>query len=129
MKNGLMKLEKHKGTDGNLISLEMQDEIPFLIKRIFYIYDVPKGVCRGNHASKNSDFIFIAIHGKLHVSIDNNYERKEFELNSKEYMLYISSNTWIEVKNFEEGAILLVLSNTKYSDCDYIEDMIAFNKQ
>jgi len=110
---------------GNLVVIENNQNIPFEIKRIFYISNVINDKTRGNHANIHSEFIMICLQGQCKVKITDGSSSQVFILNNKCEGLYIPSMLWKEMYEFSSDAILLVLSNEKYDNNEYISD---FNK-
>jgi len=114
---------------GLLISFEENNNIPFDIKRVFYIFDTKGDVIRGAHSNKNSNFLLIAINGSCKVKIDNGSEQVEFLLNRPDKGLFIKNNVWKEMYEFSYNAILMVLSNQYYNENEYIRNYDEFLKE
>jgi oxalate decarboxylase/phosphoglucose isomerase-like protein (cupin superfamily) len=114
---------------GNLTVIEAERQIPFKIKRIYYIYDVPTGQGRGGHAHKNLEQLIIAINGSFDVIIEDKTGRKVFHLERADQGLYISRMTWREIENISPGAVCLVVASELYDESDYIRDYANFKKQ
>ena len=114
---------------GNLSFVEEDNEVPFKIRRSYWIYDVPGGECRGGHAYRqNSEFI-IALSGSFDIVIDDGKERKVFHMNRSYYGLYVPKGLWREMENFSNNSLALFLSSTDYDSQDYIreyDDFLAF---
>lgn len=110
------------GKDGSLGTIENNTVPGFQIKRIFYIYDVPEGESRANHACMNADMIFISITGSVTLAIENNNVKKEYILDGPDKAIFAPADSWIIAENFSRGAVLLGLSDKQYIDCNYIED-------
>ena len=124
----IIKLPKIEDSRGNLSIIEQFKQIPFEIKRIHWIYDVPGGVQRGGHAyMKNSEFI-VALSGSFDIEIDNGNEIKLFHLNRSYMGLFIPNGTWRVMKNFSTNSLALILSNTQFDTSDYIMDYEKFKK-
>ncbi len=119
-------MNKSRLEDGSLIALEGNKNIPFEIKRIFYIYGVNSDISRGAHAHKESKQILICIRGRCEILLDNAQERKIVELNSPNIGLLQDSMVWGEMHNFLQGSILMVLSDSLYDPNDYIRDYSEF---
>jgi dTDP-4-dehydrorhamnose 3,5-epimerase-like enzyme len=111
---------------GNLSFIEGNIHVPFDIKRIYYLYDVPGGVERGGHAHKNLQQLIIAMSGSFDVILKDGYDTKTFHMNRSYYGLYISSLVWREINNFSSGSVCLVLASTVYDESDYIRDYREF---
>jgi dTDP-4-dehydrorhamnose 3,5-epimerase-like enzyme len=105
---------------GSLISLESNINIPFDIKRVYYIFDTKKDVVRGRHAHKNLQQIIIAVNGSCKVLLDNKQDKKTFELNNPSQGLLIENNTWREIFEFSSDCVLMVLASNHFSKEDYI---------
>ena len=111
---------------GNLTFVEQLNHVPFNIKRVFYLYDVPGGSVRGGHAHKELQQLIIAMSGSFDVVLDDGYEKKRFHLNRSYYGLYISPMIWREMDNFSSGSVSLVLASTLYDESDYYRDYNEF---
>ncbi|TXE82726.1 WxcM-like domain-containing protein [Campylobacter coli] len=124
----LINLKYFDDKNSTLIAIEKQVNCPFEIKRIFYIFDVPKNTIRGEHANLNSEFFFIVLLGECKIKIDNGKEQKNFILNNPKQGLYIDKMLWKQMYDFSKDCILLVLSNTLYDANEYIRDYNEFLK-
>ncbi|EAI3719874.1 WxcM-like domain-containing protein [Campylobacter coli] len=124
----LINLKYFDDKNSTLIAIEKQVNCPFEIKRIFYIFDVPKNTIRGEHANLNSEFFFIGLKGECKIKIDNGKEQKNFILNNPKQGLYIDKMLWKQMYDFSKDCILLVLSNTLYDANEYIRDYNEFLK-
>ena len=111
---------------GFLIALEGNGEIPFDIKRIYYIYNVPKEIKRGFHAHKTLEQVLICVSGSVKIKVDNGKERKIIELSDLSKGLYIGPSVWHEMYDFSKNAVLLVLASEHYNEEDYIRDFEEF---
>ena len=109
-----------------LVSLEEYKDIPFEIKRVYYMYDTKKNVHRGFHAHKSLEQILICIHGSCKVLLDNGTEKKIVSLEKPYEGLYIANNMWREMYDFSEDAVLMVLASEYYKEEDYIRDYNEF---
>lgn len=107
---------------GKLVVIEGEEEIPFEIKRVFYIYDSDKTVIRGQHANLNSEFVLINIAGSSKVRITDGREELIVELNKPMTGVYIPKMIWKDMYDFSENSILLVLASTHYDGNEYIRD-------
>lgn len=114
---------------GNLSVVEGGDLIPFDIKRLYYLYDVPGGATRGGHAHKNLRQLIIAASGSFDVVLDNGKTRQKFSLNRSYKGLYIPTMIWREIENFSSGAVCMVLASEHYDESDYIYDYNDFLKE
>jgi len=122
----LIDLPKIHDPRGNLTFVEGANHIPFEIKRVFYLYDVPGGEMRAGHSNKESEQFIIAMSGSFDVVVDDGFEKKTFHLNRAYYGLYLPTMVWREIDNFSSGAVCLVLTSTAYSATDYIRDYDQF---
>ena len=122
----MIQFEKNSNETGQLVYMEAHKEIPFSIKRIYYIYGVPSYETRGFHAHKNLQQVLIAISGSLEVAIDNGYEKKNFTLSSPQQGLFVNSRLWRKLSNFSTDAICLVLASAYFNVSDYIRDYNVF---
>lgn len=111
---------------GNLTFIEGNNHIPFDIKRVFYLYDVPGGEMRAGHSNTISQQFIIAMSGSFDVIVDDGFNKKTFQLNRAYYGLYLPPMVWREIDNFSSGAVCLVLTSTTYSPDDYIRDYDEF---
>ena len=118
--------QPHGDDRGQLVALEEFNDIPFQIKRVYYIYDTAPGVIRGFHAHKNLQQILICIHGSCKIKLDNGCEKKVVPLEKPYEGLYVSSNMWREMYDFSLDAVLLVLASELYDEADYIRDYQEF---
>jgi dTDP-4-dehydrorhamnose 3,5-epimerase-like enzyme len=115
----IIELPQHKDPRGNLSFVESNNQIPFAIERIFYIYDVPGGSDRGGHAHKDSHELIISMSGSFDVTLDDGKNKKKFHLARSYYGLYICPMIWREIDNFSSGSVLMVLASNKYTEDDY----------
>lgn len=124
--------EPHGDERGQLVALEEKNDIPFKIKRVYYIYDTKEGVRRGFHAHKCLEQILICVSGSCKIHLDNGTETAEVELNNPNEGLYISNTVWREMYDFSPDAVLLVLASELYDEKDYIrnyDDFIQYLKE
>jgi dTDP-4-dehydrorhamnose 3,5-epimerase-like enzyme len=123
--------QQHGDDRGLLIALEEFKDIPFEIKRVYYMYDTIEGVRRGFHAHKNLEQILICINGSCKVFLDNGNENKIVSLEKRYEGLYVPKNIWHEMYDFSPEAVLLVLASDIYNEEDYIrkyDDFLNFIK-
>lgn len=118
--------QTHGDDRGQLIALEQFKDIPFPIKRVYYMYDTGVGVRRGFHAHRSLKQILICIHGKCKVLLDNGIEKKVIQLEKPYEGLYISQDMWREMYDFSSDAVLVVLASDYYNENDYIRDYDEF---
>ena len=122
----IIDLPKFLDARGNLSFAENFKQIPFEIKRTYWLYDVPGGECRGGHAYRENQEFIIAISGSFDVVLDDGQERKVFSLNRSYYGLYVPKGLWREMENFSTNAFALEFGSTLYSIDDYIYDYEEF---
>ncbi|MYM41219.1 WxcM-like domain-containing protein [Pseudoduganella sp. CY13W] len=122
----LIDLPPHHDVRGNLSVIEGGIHIPFDIKRVYYLYDVPGGSARAGHGHIELQQLFVAMSGSFDVIVDDGYERKKFQLNRSYYGLYVPRMMWREVENFSSGAVCVVLASTLYDKQDYFHDYDEF---
>lgn len=122
----IIDLPKIADPRGNLTFIEGNNHVPFLIERVYYLYDVPGGAERGGHAHKELRQLLIAISGSFDVVLDDGRQRKKVQLNRSYNGLLINSMIWREIENFSSGAVCLVLASRRYDEEDYYRDYDAF---
>lgn len=118
--------QQHGDQRGQLIALEETKDIPFAIKRVYYMYDTKEKVRRGHHSHKTLQQILICIHGSCKILLDNGYEKKIVLLEKPYEGLYIGPDIWREMYDFSMDAVLLVLASEFYNEEDYIRDYDKF---
>lgn len=116
----LIKVPVIQDTRGNLSSVEGNKNIPFDIKRVFYLYDIPGGSERHGHAHKSLHQVIFALSGSFDVVLDDGYGTQKIQLNRSFNGLYVPQMLWREINNFSTGAICLVLASEHYDASDYI---------
>lgn len=114
---------------GNLVVVEGERDIPFEIKRVFYIYGSDNEVVRGQHANRNSEFVLINVSGTSKVRVDNGFEEEIIELNRPRMGLYLPTMLWKDMYDFSEDSVLLVITNTHYDGAEYIRDYDEYVKE
>ncbi|MFC1785826.1 FdtA/QdtA family cupin domain-containing protein [Candidatus Neomarinimicrobiota bacterium] len=124
----IIQLPKIGNNRGNISFIEGDKHIPFSIKRVFYIYDIPGGEKRGGHAHKNCMQFIIALGGSFDVIIKDGNNSSRIFLNRSNYGLFLPNMIWRELENFTSGAICMVLASEKYNKNDYIYDYKTFSK-
>lgn len=122
----LIDLPKITDPRGNLSFIEGGRHIPFEIKRVYYLYDVPGGSDRGSHAHKSLHQFIVAMSGSFDVVLDDGREKKRFHLNRSYYGLYVCPMMWRDLDNFSSGAVCMVLASDYYDEADYIRDYQEF---
>ncbi len=126
MKYRIIKFREIIESEGNLLFYEIYKEIPFQIKRVFSIYDVPQDCVRGEHASINTEFVLTVLKGSVLVELDDGKQSKKIILNDKTKGIYVPTNLWIKVSDFTADAILNVYASEIYEDCVYVNEYSEF---
>ena len=126
MKIEWFNAQQHGDERGQLIALEEKKEIPFNIKRVYYIYDTKDGVRRGFHAHKSLKQLLICVHGSCKILLDNGHEKETVVLNKPYEGIFVQSNMRREMDDFSPDAVLLVLASEIYDESDYIRDYSRF---
>lgn len=111
---------------GKVVAVEGLKNIPFDIKRVYYMYDTTAGVVRGKHAHKDLEQVLICVNGSCKIAFEDGRDKKVFTLEKPEEGLYMPKNIWGEQFDFSEGAVLLVLASALYDESDYIRDYDEF---
>ncbi len=122
----VIELPKVSDPRGNLTFIEGGRHVPFEIKRVYYLYDVPGGETRGGHAHRNLQQLIIAMSGSFDVILDDGHAKKVFTLNRSYNGLFVPRMIWRELVNFSSGAVLTVLASLPYSEADYYRDYDEF---
>jgi hypothetical protein len=120
------KIEDHRG---NLSFIEGGKHIPFEIKRVYYLYDIPGGAERGGHAHRQIKEIIIAINGSFDVVLDDGVNRNRYHMNRSFYGLYLPEMMWRTLDNFSSGSVCMVLASHAYDESDYIRDYKQFQEK
>ncbi len=121
-----VKFQPHGDDRGQLIALEEFKEIPFHVKRVYYIFETKEGVRRGFHAHKKLEQILVCVSGSCKIMLDNGEERTDIVLDKPNEGLYIANDTWREMYDFSSDAVLLVLASELYDESDYIRNYDQF---
>ena len=119
-------LPKIHNRAGNITALNNSIDLPFDIRRVYYLYDIPGGELRGGHAHKELQQLIVAVSGSFDITLDDGLNRKTVSLNRSYYGLHVIPGIWRELSNFSSGAICLVLASHKYDENDYIRDYVQF---
>ncbi len=122
----LITLNKHQHENGNLTVVESNNEIPFDIKRIYYIYDVPGGIERGGHSHKECAKILVAVSGSFSVTLTDGIDSITYNLNRSNIGLYVAPGIWNTLNNFSSGSVVLAVTSNKYDADDYVRDYDEF---
>lgn len=127
MKNPrLIELPKFLDERGNLSFLENENQLPFVIQRVHWIYDVPGGVERGGHAHKSLYQLIVAASGSFTVTLDDGRAKRSFTLNRPYLGLLVKPGIWRDLSDFSSGSVCMVLASEKYDVSDYIRDYTEF---
>jgi WxcM-like, C-terminal len=118
----VIDLPKIHDARGNLTFLEGERHVPFEMKRVYYLYDVPGGAERGAHAHKALRQLIISVSGSFDVGLDDGTTHKTFHLNRPYQALYVCPMIWRDLENFSSGSVCLVLASNEYSENDYFRD-------
>ena len=122
----ILNLPKITDARGNLTFIEGMRHVPFTIRRVYYLYDVPAGAMRGGHAHKQLEQFVIAASGSFTVVVDDGKKRRKFFLNRPHYGLYIPRMVWRELENFSSGSICVVLASEEYDESDYYRSCLLY---
>lgn len=126
MEYQIINFLEHGDNRGTLIALEQKKNIPFEIKRVYYMYDTKEGVRRGFHAHYNLEQVLICVKGTCKILLDDGQEKEHILLDSANKGLYIKSTLWREMYDFSEDAVLLVLASELYDESDYMRNYEEF---
>ena len=124
----LIKLKTHVAPDGNLVPIEFDKDIPFKVRRIFYVYGVHDQIDRGQHGHYSTKQVLICLNGEVEVICDDGHKRKTWVLDNPSDALYIPELIWDEQVYKSNDTVLLVLASTTYTPGDYIEDYERFKR-
>ena len=122
----IITLDKHHHANGNLTVVEDYNEIPFKIRRTYYLYDIPGGESRGGHAHKQLYQLVVAISGSFEVTVDDGQRQKTFTLNQPYNGLLIVPGIWRTLQNFSSGSVCAVLASELYDEADYYREYNEF---
>lgn len=122
----LIEFEEHGDDRGTLVALEQQKNVPFEIKRVYYMYDTTDGTRRGFHAHKKLKQVLICVNGSCTIYLDNGAETAEVPLTTPNIGLMLDSAIWREMHHFSPDAVLMVLASELYDESDYIRDYDEF---
>jgi oxalate decarboxylase/phosphoglucose isomerase-like protein (cupin superfamily) len=122
----LIHLPKFIDLRGNLSFIEEDTHLPFKIRRVYWIYDVPGGERRGGHAFRNTEELIVALSGSFDVVLHNGEKEFRFLLNRSYYGVFIPKMMWRMLENFSTNSLALIISSTDYAEADYIRDFNEF---
>lgn len=127
----VIELDRHQHEKGNITVVENGIDVPFDIKRAYYLYDIPGGESRGGHAHYELRQLIVAVSGSFDVQIDDGNVKRTFTLNRPYQGLLVVPGLWRELENFSSGSVCLVLASLEYDEADYIrvyDDFLAYKK-
>lgn len=122
----IITLPRFLDSRGNLSVIEQCKDIPFELKRVYWVYDVPGGEARGGHAFYKNRELIIALSGSFDVVLDDGDERSRYSLNRSYYGLYVPSGIWRSMENFSTNSLALIMASEEYNEGDYIYDYEDF---
>lgn len=128
-KCALLTFPKIADPRGNLTFIEGQRHVPFDIKRVYYLYDVPGGAERGGHAHRNLHQVLVAMSGSFDVVLDDGNMEIRYHLNRSYYGLYLCPMIWRTMDNFSSGSVCMVLASEPYEEADYYRDYDIFRSE
>lgn len=124
----IVDLPKVEDPRGNLTFIEADKHIPFDIRRVYYLYDVPGGSHRGGHAHKDLHQLLIAMSGSFDITLDDGRTKFKYHMNRSYYGLYIPPMIWREIDNFSSGSVCMVLASDHFKESDYYRDYAQFQQ-
>lgn len=124
----IIELPRIHDPRGNLTFIEANRHIPFEIKRVYYLYDVPGGATRAGHGHRQLEQLIIAMSGSFDVVLDDGYGRTRYHLNRSHYGLHVEPMMWREIDNFSSGSVCMVLASDYYDETDYFRTHEDFLK-
>lgn len=122
----ILELPKIVDPRGNLTFIEVGNHLPFEIRRVYYLYDVPGGATRAGHGHKTLEQFMIAMSGSFDVELDDGRARKKYHLDRSYYGLYIPPLIWRDIDNFSSGSVCLVLASELFDESDYYRNYQDF---
>jgi hypothetical protein len=128
MEPKLLSLPKFPDPRGNLSFIEEETQLPFKIRRIYWIYDVPGGEHRGGHAFKETEELIVALSGSFDLILNDGQKEYKFSLNRSYYGVYVPKMLWRTLENFSTNSLALIIASTDYSEADYIRDFDKYTK-
>ncbi len=129
MDDTLIKFNIHKDKRGSLIALEGNQDIPFKIERVYYIFDINQNTVRGCHAHRRLEQLIFCLSGSCEFTLDDGFNRRTFCLCRPDQGLYIKKYTWREFHHFSKNCVLLILASEHYDETDYIRDYKQFRAE
>jgi hypothetical protein len=124
----IIEIDKHHDEKGNISVIENGKTIPFDVRRVYYLYDIPGGESRGGHAHKELRQLIVAVSGSFNVMLDDGNVKRTYTLNRPYQGLLVVPGIWRELDDFSSGSVCLVLASHKYDDADYLRDYESFKR-
>jgi len=124
----LLHLGKINNRAGNITPVENHVHVPFDVKRVYYLYDIPGGESRAAHGHKELEQLIVAASGSFDITINDGINKRTIQLNRPYFGLHILPGIWRDISNFSSGAICLVLASTLYDEKDYLRDFEEFKQ-
>lgn len=124
----VISLNSKRDHRGSLTIVEGQEDIPFVIQRVYFLHDVPEGAIRGGHAHKTLQQFIIAASGSFDLLFSDGKNTKQFHLNSTTQGVYVPPMLWRDIKNFSAGSVCMVLASHSYSEDDYYRNFSEFQE-
>lgn len=124
----ILEIDRHHNKKGNISVVENGTTIPFDVKRVYYLYDVPSGESRAGHAHKKLHQFIVAASGSFDITLDDGQLKRTFTLNRPFQGLLVVPGIWREIDNFSSGSVCLVLASALYDESDYIRDYKQFKQ-
>lgn len=125
----IIEFQEHGDERGNLVVIEGNMDIPFEIKRVFYMYGTDSSMIRGSHANRKSEFVLINVAGRTSIKIDDGFSTAIIDLDKPRMGIYIPPMLWKDMYNFSEDSVLLVLSSEHYDAEEYIRDYEQYKRE
>jgi len=122
----IVTLNKNHQLKGNLTAVTNGDQVPFNIKRVYYLYDIPGGLNRGGHAHVALQQFVVALSGSFDITLDDGSSKRTFQLSRPNVGLLLPAGLWRELSNFSSGSICMVLASEEYDEADYIRNYQDF---
>ncbi len=124
----IIDLPRHRHPNGSLTVVENDGSMPFAIRRVFYLYDVPGDSERGGHSHHKAQELIVAVSGSFDITLSDGHRTKVFTLKRPYQALYIEAGIWRSLDNFSSGSVSLVLTSEKYDEADYVRDFQEFKR-
>ncbi|HQK69996.1 MAG TPA: FdtA/QdtA family cupin domain-containing protein [Bacteroidales bacterium] len=128
MKPHILDIPKYLDLRGNLSFIEEFTHLPFKIRRVYWIYDVPGGEYRGGHAFRETEELIVALSGSFEVVLQDKDRDYKFLLNRSYFGLYVPKMCWRKIENFSTNSLALIIASTEYNESDYIRDFEEFKQ-